>query len=298
VNGNHDVIANNTVRYANCTSVPADHTAASNQTAGGKGFGIIADAFNGLLLEGNDVGLTCGNGNSGHGFYLAGSATGGVVRGNHFHDNGALGIHINGDVSQGTPGVVTMALIDGNVLANNGGNGLNADGLQASTIQNNVIYGSDKNGITLYQIDAGGPSQNVVIVNNTIVEPGSTGAAVRLANDNAPTVNVTIFNNVLIGGASHGAFDNDTGCTCTSDYNISDAALNSGIAGNDAHSTVHTAGALLFANLMGDDYHLGAGSPAIGAGVASFSGQMAPTKDITGKARPNGGMWDVGAYEH
>jgi hypothetical protein len=296
VNGNGDVIADNTVRYVDCTSKPADHAAAAAQSAGGKGFGIIADANTGVVLEGNDVAFTCAMGNSGHGLYVAGNNVGAVVRGNAFHDNGALGIHVNGDVSQGAPGLVTQALFDGNFVFDNGGNGINADGLQASTIQNNVIYGNDKSGITLYQIDAGGPSQDDLIVNNTIVQTGSSDAAVRLATDNAPTTNITVFNNILLGGA-HGAFDDDAGSTCASDYNISDTALNTGDPSNDTHSAVHPAAALAFMSLAGHDYHLNAGSPAIDAGTASFGGKSAPKTDLAGGMRPKGAGYDVGAYE-
>ena len=52
-----------------------------------------------------------------------------------------IGIHINGDISEGGVGLVTHALIEGNRIYNNGQNGINADGLQSSVIQNNLIYG-------------------------------------------------------------------------------------------------------------------------------------------------------------
>jgi hypothetical protein len=48
--------------------------------------------------------------------------------------------------------------------------------------------------------------------------------------------------------------------------------------------------------LMGD-YHLQAGSPAIDAGVASKSGQAAPTRDIDNDPRPSGAGYEIGADE-
>lgn len=291
VNGDGDVIADNVVRYVDCTSVPSDHLDAAGKAAGGKGFGVIMDNVAGVVLEGNDVSFTCGDGDSGHGIYLSGSSSGAVIRRNSFHDNGALGIHINGD-----PDVVTNALIDANAIFQNGGNGINADGLQSSTIQNNIIYGNDKDGITLYQIDAGSPSQDDVIVNNTIVQPSSTDAAVRLATDDNPTTNIVVFNNILVGG-KNGAFDDDDGSTCTSDYNITAGSPNSGDASNDTHSIALSPSAIGFTNLAGNDYHLASGSKAIDAGAGSLAGKDAPAFDFDGNKRPNGAAFDVGAFE-
>ena len=59
----------------------------------------------------------------------------------------AVGIHVNGDVSEGGMGLVTNALIKNNLIYNNGQNGINADGLQTSTIENNLIYNYGSYGI-------------------------------------------------------------------------------------------------------------------------------------------------------
>jgi IPT/TIG domain-containing protein len=45
------------------------------------------------------------------------------------------------------------------------------------------------------------------------------------------------------------------------------------------------------------DYHIGGGSPAVDAGVASFGGYPAPVTDIDGQSRPQGGGFDMGADE-
>ena len=83
----------------------------------------------------------------GHGIYVA-DATGVQVVGNLIHDNDYIGIHINGD-----PNTVSNSLIAGNVIYNNGQNGINADGLQNSTIVNNLIYNYAGYGICLYYGD-------------------------------------------------------------------------------------------------------------------------------------------------
>ena len=55
-----------------------------------------------------------------------------------------------------------------------------------------------------------------------------------------------------------------------------------------------SADATFFVDATGHDYHLADGSPAINAGEML----AAITADREGNARPQGGGWDVGAYEH
>ena len=50
----------------------------------------------------------------GHGMYLSGASTGVKVLDNSIHDNAYVGIHVNGDISEGGAGVVTGATIAGN----------------------------------------------------------------------------------------------------------------------------------------------------------------------------------------
>jgi hypothetical protein len=51
----------------------------------------------------------------------------------------------------------------------------------------------------------------------------------------------------------------------------------------------------MFRDLPHDDYTLSASSPAIDAGVALTS---ITAIDLTGKVRPSGSGWDIGAYEY
>ena len=113
--------------------------------------------------------------------YLSGSSTGVKVLNNSIHDNDYVGIHVNGDISEGGAGVVTGATIAGNLIYSNGQNGINADGIQGSTIENNVIYANQRNGIELYQIDALGGSTNNVIVANSI-DQSNHGYAIEIAS--------------------------------------------------------------------------------------------------------------------
>lgn len=251
--------------------------------------GILVDFGTGVVVRGNTVVDTKGTGDTGHGMYLSGGSTGLQVIGNLIHDNAYVGIHINGDVaSEGPPGVVTQVLIAGNAIYANGQNGINADGLQSSTIENNVIYGNANNGIDLYQIDAAGGSTGNVIVNNTIDQsmiagsyaiaidacaydgPSPSPAGCTSAPDDSSTGNIA-FDDVLLGGNGGGA---------TSVVTSADLAL----------STNLTTASGLFVNATGGDYQLSPGGPGVGTGIGSFSGAQAP-------AAP-GGTWDIGAFDY
>src|SRR5262249_53326646 len=139
VNGNYEQILNNTIKNL-------DYGVA----------GIHDNLGNGVVIQGNTITTVHNHGdtNLGHGIYVA-NADGVVVRGNVIHDNDDTGIHINGD-----PNLVTNALITGNVIYNNGANAINCDGLSSSTVSNNLIYGFQRYGISLYYIDSSGPSTN------------------------------------------------------------------------------------------------------------------------------------------
>ena len=108
--------------------------------------GIHDNGGNNAIIQGNTIThvQSGGDGQKGHGIYVA-DANGVQVIGNSIHDNDYIGIHINGD-----PNTVSNALIADNVIYNNGQNGINADGLQNSTIVNNLIYNYANYGICLY----------------------------------------------------------------------------------------------------------------------------------------------------
>jgi Right handed beta helix region len=138
--------------------------------------GIFLNSVRNVYIAQNLVTKTKGKNTTGHGMYLAGSSSEVHILDNDIYENDYIGIHINGDVSEGLPGVVSHIQIAGNLIHGNGQNGINADGLQSSLIENNVIYGNHRNGISLYQMDAYGGSTNNVIKNNRIDQsmvPGS-----------------------------------------------------------------------------------------------------------------------------
>ncbi|MBO0881440.1 MAG: DUF4082 domain-containing protein [Mycobacterium sp.] len=289
VTGNNDVVINNTVTGLNY------------------GFGIIADNANNVVVGNNTISGIGGHGNEdyGHGIYISGSTDGAVVQENVIHDNDDIGIHINGDISEGGTGLVTHALIEGNQIYNNGQNGINADGIQSSVIRNNLIYGYQNFGIALYQIDAAGGSKNNTILNNTIAAPASgAGAAVRILDGSTGN---TLLNNILLGGSGITyRISSDSLSGLVSDHNVvgsqfqsEDSGANETLAqwqsqtGQDKSSIVATP-AQLFVNAGADDFHLASTSPAIDAGISTG----APSTDLDGNPRPSGNGYDIGAYEY
>jgi hypothetical protein len=286
----------------------ASHVTIRNVHAYDNGkWGILTGFVNDLLIENNETsGSTIE-----HGIYVSNSGDRPVIRNNLSWGNSANGIHINGDADLGGDGIITGALVSGNVIYDNGetgGSGINMDGVQSSRIENNLLYNNHHSGISLYRINGGGGSTGNVVVNNTVYQASDGGWALNIQNDSAGN---TAHNNILISqSSSRGAIDIAQSSLegFTSDYNIvisrfttDGGDTNQTLAqwqaatGNDLHSLVATA-AQLFVDPSGSsegDYHLLATAAAINQGTS----QLAPSFDIEGLPRPVGGLFDIGAYE-
>ena len=77
---------------------------------------------------------------------------------------------MNGDINSGGDGIITGAVVEQNIIHDNGlggGSAINADGVQDSLIENNVLYNNHGSGIALYRIDGGGGSSGNTVINNT-----------------------------------------------------------------------------------------------------------------------------------
>jgi MYXO-CTERM domain-containing protein len=245
--------------------------------------------------------------------------------------NAASGIHMNGDVNTGDTsvpgidGVIRNAVVEGNIIRGNGGgsaftagggSGINADGVQASAIRNNLLYDNHASGVSLFRQDGGGGSSGNAVVNNTIINAADSRWALNITGGSTGN---TVFNNILydlntfsLRGAMTVSADSLSGLA--SNYNFVDPRF--GIdedprtlaqwraqTGNDLNSTALTQAQLqaLFANYAGNDFTLAANSAAINAGVMGLlNGSTlvgAPPTDLLGTPRPQGGFYDVGAYE-
>ncbi len=247
--------------------------------------GIFVDGVTSVLIQGNTVLNTKGSGTTGHGMYLSGSSTDVTVQNNLIHDNDYVGIHVNGDISEGGRGTVVGATIAGNVIHDNGQNGINCDGIQQSVFVNDVIYDNARNGIELYQIDAlGGSSGNVVV--NCSIDQSNHGYAIEIAEcayDNqgsAPTP----------PGCQSSPFDTSTGNIAFDSVLLGASGATSLVSNADLSSSKNlTSGSPSpFVNAAQGDYTLAPNGPGKGAGEASFSGANAPA-DM--------GAHDIGAFD-
>jgi parallel beta-helix repeat protein len=269
-------------------------------------WGILTGFVHDLMIENNE---TSGSAVE-HGIYVSNSGDRPVIRTNRSWGNRGNGIHMNGDASLGGDGVITGALVSGNVIYDNGlggGSGINMDGVQNSRIENNLLYNNHASGISLYRIDGGGPSSGNVLVNNSVHQASDGRWALNIQNGSTSN---TALNNILVSEHSfRGAIDisaNSLG-GFVSDYNVvisrftTDSANSilslaqwQSATGNDTHSQIAMP-AQLFVNpsAASGDYHLLATAAAIDAGTAT----LAPASDLDGRTRPVGAAFDIGAYE-
>jgi parallel beta-helix repeat protein len=295
---------------AGIRAVTDNHVTITNNITDHNGvWGIFSGFSDYIDIENN----TASNSQQQHGIYVSNSAVAPTIRNNIVFGNANCGIHMNGDVSQGGVGVITGAIVTGNIIYDNGstgGSAINADGVQNSVIENNILYNNHASGISLFQQNASDSAKNNIVANNTIVMAADARWALNIQNGSTGN---TVFNNILWNNApGHGSVDisADSLPGFTSDGNIvkdrftttgGDVMLSfaqwQAQTGQDLHSILVSDPNTLFVNLAANDYHLLPGSPAIDHGLAGLAGQSAPSSDRDGNPRPNGAGFDIGAYE-
>jgi parallel beta-helix repeat protein len=288
-------------------------------------WGIFTGFTDDILIEGNQTSRSARE----HGIYFSNSADRPTIRGNRVWGNAANGIHMNGDIDTGdtslpgVDGVITGALVERNVIYGNGagsafspggGSGINADGLQNSTIRNNLLYDNHSTGIALYRIDGGGPSTGNTVASNTVVNAADARYTLLL---NAGAAGNTVFNNILYNlnpSSARGSISitSDAVTGFKSDYNFLDPRFEinevggktlaqwRAATGGDAHSTALNLAALqaLFKDYANDNFALARTSTARDAGAASLNGISAPADDLLANPRPMGNGYDAGAFEY
>jgi hypothetical protein len=289
---------------AGISALDCDHiTVRRNRLDQNGKWGVFSAFCDDLVIEDNEASRS----GEQHGIYASNSADRPVIRRNRLWGNAMCGIHLNGDISQGGDGVISNAVIEDNVIFENGragGSAINGDGITGAVIRDNVLDRNHASGISLYQIDGGAPSTGNQVINNTVRMAGDARWAVNIQDGSTGNV---LRNNILLHPSpSRGAVDLCAGCASgmRSDHNavvgrfsidgvLVDLPTWRARTRGDAASFV-ASDADLFSDAGAGDLTLRAGSPAIDHGMAAG----APSRDITGTARPQGAAVDIGAYEH
>ena len=130
---------------------------------------------------------------------------------------------MNGDIELGGDGIITGALVSGNVIYDNGdggGSGINMDGVQNSRIENNLLYDNQPaaSRCTASTAAAGRPA--TWSCNNTIHQAADGRWALNIRDGSTGN---TVLNNILVTQpSSRGAIDisADSLSGFTSDYNV------------------------------------------------------------------------------
>ena len=293
------------IRAAALPAAGMNHVTIRNVRAADNAYwGVFTGFVDDLLIESNETSGSIVE----HGIYVSNSGDRPVIRNNLVWGNRGNGIHMNGDVSQGGDGVISNALVSGNVIHDNGlggGSGINMDGVRNSRLENNLLYKNHASGISIYQGDGGAPSTGNVVVNNTVHQPSDGRWALNIQD---AATNNTILNNILVSDhAFRGAIDvsADSLSGLVSDYNVvaprfttngGTSILNLAqwqtLTGQDLHSIASTAAALFVNPAAGDDRL----RPAVAA-IDLGTSLQAPAFDLAGAPRPFGLRVDAGAYE-
>ena len=323
---NYITIENLTVhasRHNHSRGIRLTHSTGSiirNNNVSGAGHGNIFCALSDYVIVENNE---CHNGDIG--VYLADSSDYATIKNNLFHNNLTKGLHMNGDLSSsdGRDGIISHAVIENNIIYDNGGTGINIDGVTESVFRNNLLYGNKKRGMAFFKQNGAVPSNDNLIIHNTIVMPAGAYYAIGL---NSGAYRNTFYNNIILTEGNVPCFSTTSkigDLEVVSDYNLitkdgkiwemDDGAYRFGkwqrrlselahktsriatgqSVGNDRHSVEAEFGET-FVNHKNGDFQLRASSPAIDKGVAKHSFG----KDLSGNLRPNGCCPDMGAYEY
>ncbi len=290
---------------AGIRAVLCEHvTLRDNRTDANGRWGIFTGFCDDLLIEGN----VTTNSFDEHGIYVSNSGDRPVIRGNLIYGNNANGIHMNGDVSQGGDGVISDAVVENNIIYDNGvagGSGINCDGVQDSILRNNLIFDTHASGISLYRIDGGAPSTGNQVYNNSVLvaSDGRWGINIQNASSGNQVRNNVFYSEHSFRGAMSVSMDSLPGFSSDSNAVEDRFTLDDGNSiltltewrtqtGQDTSSFTSVPGDL-FSDLAGDDYHPREGSPLIDTGETLAE---VPT-DLEGTPRPLGLAYDIGCYE-
>jgi len=173
--------------------------------------------------------------------------------------------------------------IESNVMWNCGDHGIQS--AADAIIRNNIILGSNSDGIHMQQHQNGSPS-NLVIVHNTILHPSNDAISISGA-----TGSILIANNALYAQNGSAISANGNLGQLMVLGNVGIGALNGASGGFTSGSLAGDFVAASFSGAPPNDVFPKAGSKLIGAGDAAHVVEV----DFNGTAR--NGVADVGAYK-
>lgn len=213
-----------------------------------------------------------------YGTYIKGQRW--VIRGNRIHDNNGNGMRTGNSTATGLTELLVDAVIENNLIYNNSGRGAHpsgptgcrliegGDGIvvwhgSGNIIRNNIVYNSGSYGIRVNE-DFGINNKHNLIYNNTVYKNGAHGI---YCYDGDKTI---VKNNISYLSGKENIFK---GCSNQLSNNVTTDPK--------------------FVNAAAGDLGLQAGSPAIDNGMTLAQ----VPDDFTGKKRPEGAAYDIGAFE-
>lgn len=210
-----------------------------------------------------------------------GSSNGRIIN-NRVHDLERLGIYVDAwsALTQNIEivGNVVYNCKDGIALASEEG-GL----LRNVLVANNIAYNNRNSGIVVAPWAADGPREDIRIVNNTVY--GNDANGINIATNRI--YRIEIQNNISANNNGPALHADNAGLISIASNNLASGKS----AGNILSGTL--VGDPRFANASSGNFQLEAGSAAINSGIAL---SHVPS-DITGRLRPLGGAYDIGAFE-
>ena len=233
------------------------------------------------------------------------------IRGNIVRNSPSGGMLISCDGAVGGDRIMTGWVIEDNAVYSNPGRMMGIDGMESSTIRNNLGYDSNK-GMDILGITGAISSANNRILNNTVLvnSGGYYAAFIHRANVAlAPATGNKLFNNILYhynntSGRGSVCIDQTAETGFESNYNatmnwfgLDDNGQTLTLAqwqarGYDLNS-VQATDTALFVDPVAHNYHLKGDSPAKDAGTTLVD----VPDDMEGVSRPQGSAFDIGCYE-
>jgi hypothetical protein len=227
-------------------------------------------------------------------------SSGNQIVNNHIHNNGnPASTSSNGQDGVYEDSGCSANLFAGNWIDHNGRSGSNLDhGLylcgDGDRVFNNVLFANAASGL---QIAGYTTVSNMKVYNNVMAWNGTTGIILWMSLSGIDIKNNIIYQNGHYGIGSYQA--TGSGVVVNNNVLYNNAYGNLDFVGGSSTYTYSQSGNIIADPRMVSesssslDPHLASGSPCIQAGV-NLSSSF--TTDMSGKARPSSGAWDLGVY--